>query len=111
MKYEMITYIVKLLVFLPITLGLIVLIGKLNQNGVMGINKSKYMRIMDKIQISKDNSIFIAEIGNKKYLMGNSSNRVEILKELKEEELIVISSENKNKERTINIKNILRKGE
>lgn len=93
MEYEVITYILKLLIFLPLTLGLILLVGKLSQQGISGINKSKHIKIIDKLQITKENSIIIAEIGNKKYLIGSSNNRIEILKELDDDEIEIKENE------------------
>jgi flagellar protein FliO/FliZ len=45
------------------------------------------MKILDRMPLSKENSLLITKIGEKGYVISSTQNRVEILKELDEDEL------------------------
>ena len=74
----------KLILSLTTVLLLIFLVFK-----VLGNNK-KYMKIIDRLQITKDNSIVIVQIGKKGYIMSSSQKGMEKIEELEKEELQVI---------------------
>lgn len=57
------------------------------------INSAKYMKIIDRISTGQDRSIVILQIGDKHYLVGNTSQSIEILAELSEEQLIELPEE------------------
>jgi len=55
--------------------------------GATKINKSKYIKIIDRVVLGQERMIFIAMIGKKHYLIGSSSQSIHILKELEEADL------------------------
>lgn len=82
----------KIIVFLPFILFLIYLSLKYGGTKLQGLQNSKYMKIVEKISLSKDNSLMVVKIGNKGYLISSTNSNVEILQELAAEELADIES-------------------
>ncbi|ARC85294.1 flagellar biosynthesis, FliO family protein [Clostridium argentinense CDC 2741] len=78
---------IQLLIFLPFILFLIYLLGKLTNKFYIS-PPGRYMKIVERLQLSKDSFIMVIKIGDKGYLMSSSNNKTEILKELTEEELL-----------------------
>lgn len=84
--------ILKLIVFLPFVIFLIYLSLKYGGNKLQNIQNGKFIKIIERVQVSKDNSLFIAEIGDKTYLMSSASSGLDIKRELTEEEIIKLKS-------------------
>ena len=80
----------KLILSLTTVLLLIFLVFKVLGNKVNDINNKKYMKIIDRLQITKDNSIVIVQIGKKGYIMSSSTKGMEKIEELEKEQLQVI---------------------
>jgi len=76
----------KILIFFPLVLALILIVGKLGNKFNLTTN-NKYMKILERLPLSKDTSLLIVKVGDKGYLMSSSSGKSEILKELSAEEL------------------------
>ena len=61
--------------------------------------KSRYMRVIDKIVVGQDRYIAIVQIGIKYFLVGIASGQVNILSEVQEDDLVQINpTENTGKE-------------
>ena len=80
----------KLILSLTTVLLLIFLVFKVLGNKVNSINDKRYMKVIDRLQITKDNSIIIVQIGKNGYIMSSSAKGLEKIKELEEEELQLI---------------------
>ncbi|MPN54572.1 hypothetical protein SDC9_202243 [bioreactor metagenome] len=52
------------------------------------------MKILERLPLSKDNSLLIVKIGDKAYLMSSSSGKTEILRELEISEIEKVSEIN-----------------
>lgn len=61
--------------------------------GTERIHAAKYMKVVDRIPVGQDRSILILEIGGKHYLIGNTPQSIEILKELEDGQLVEIPAE------------------
>lgn len=96
MDLEFLKMLMQLLIALGVTLGIMFLSYKILGTKVESINNNKYIKVIERTQISKDNAILIVKVGKKGYVMANSSNSVEKLSELSEEEINEIE-ENKRK--------------
>lgn len=72
--------IIKLIIFLPLILGSIYLIGKIFAKGE--IVKGNKMKVIERLHLSKDNAILIVKVVDKHYLMASSHGKIEILEEL-----------------------------
>lgn len=80
--------ILKLIIFLPFIIFLIYLSLKYGGNKLQNFQNGKFIKIIERVQVSKDNSLLIAEIGDKTYLMSSASSGLDIKRELTEEEIL-----------------------
>ena len=60
-------------------------------SGAAKINKSKYIKIIDRVILGQDKMILITKIGEKYYLIGSSTQSIQILTELDSEAIAEIS--------------------
>jgi flagellar protein FliO/FliZ len=79
----------KILIFFPFIIALILIFGKLGTKFNLGTS-NKYMKVLERLPLSKDNSLAIVKVGDKGYLMSSSTGKIEILKELDSVELETI---------------------
>ena len=96
MDFGFFTMFMKLIIALGITLGIMFLSYKVLGTKVESINNNKYIKVIERTQISKDNAILVVKAGRKGYILMSSGNNVEKLSELSEEEINEIE-ENKRK--------------
>lgn len=82
----------KIIVFLPLILVLLYLSLKYGGNKLQKLQNGKYMKILDRISLSKDNSIVVVKIGEKAYAISSSLKNIEILFELPKEEISIIEN-------------------
>jgi flagellar protein FliO/FliZ len=100
---------VQLILALGVTLGLMFLTFKLMGKKVNSINNSKYVKVIERVQVSKENTILVVKIGKKGYVMSSSTGHMGKLSELSEEEVNLIEEEKKKaaEEITENYKNLM----
>lgn len=56
----------------------------------------KYIKILDKLMLARDRWVYIVQIGERFFFIGVAANDIELLGELKHEDLIPIVDEQKN---------------
>lgn len=95
MDFELFKTLAQLIFALGITFGLMFLCFKLMGTKIDTINRNKYVKVIDRVQVTKENSILIVRIGNKGYVMTSTSGRMEKLSELSEEEIRGIEEDKK----------------
>lgn len=95
MDFALIKTLAQLIFGLLITFGLMFLSFKLMGTKFNAINNNKYIRVIDRVQITKENSILIVKIGKKGYIMTSTSGNMEKLSELSEEEIKNIEEDKK----------------
>lgn len=95
MDFDFLKTFAQLIFALGITFGLMFLCFKLMGTKIDTINKNKYVKVIDRVQVTKENSILIVKIGNKGYVMTSTSGRMEKLSELSEEEIKSIEEDKK----------------
>lgn len=95
MDFDFFKTFAQLIFALGITFGLMFLCFKLMGTKIDTINKNKYVKVIDRVQVTKENSILIVKIGNKGYVMTSTSGRMEKLSELSEEEIKSIEEDKK----------------
>jgi flagellar protein FliO/FliZ len=100
---------VQLILALGVTLGLMFLTFKVMGKKVNSINNGKYVRVIERVQVSKENTILVVKIGKKGYVMTSSTGQMGKLSELSEEEINLIEEEKKKaaEEITENYKNLM----
>lgn len=79
--------IIKTIFALVFILALIILTLKYGGGKLQLLSNKKYLKILERISLSKDNNILVVKMGNKGYVVSSSSNNIEILKEVSEEDL------------------------
>ena len=84
---------VKLILGLIVIIALIALSVKLSSKKITSFTNKKYVRVIDRIQISKDSYIVITKIGDKGIVFVTSGNSTQKLEELTSEEVTRIETE------------------
>lgn len=99
----------QLILALGVTLGLMFLTFKVMGKKVNSINNSKYVKVIERVQVSKENTILVVKIGKKGYVMTSTTGHMGKLSELSEEEINLIEEEKKKvaEEITENYKNLM----
>lgn len=87
--------IVQLIVALCITLGLMFLTFRFVGTKYNKLNDKKYVKVIERVQVTKENSILIVKIGKKGYVMTSSAGHLEELSQLSEEEINEIEENKK----------------
>jgi flagellar protein FliO/FliZ len=106
----MFLYVVKILVFIPIVIFLIVISLKMSQKTLVGSYKNKYVRVLEVLNISKNNSIIVLKIGESGCIVSSTPSGVEKLKDLTEQEILKID-QNLKESSEINFNNFKLKNE
>lgn len=104
---EFYTMLLRIIIFLPIILFLIYLLGKLGGNKYQAYQNGKIMNVIERLQLSKDNSILVVKICDKHFIVSSTTGKIEILLELDKEDIIYLDK--KNGVESINIKSIYEK--
>ena len=92
MDLEFIGICIRLICSLGAVLLLIFIMFKLFGGKVNDINDRKYMKILDRMQVTKECSLVIIKVGEKVYLMSSSTKGLEKIDELCEEEVEIIQN-------------------
>jgi len=92
MDLEFWTLLFKIIIFLPFILFLLYLSLKYGGNKLQKLQDGRYMKVLDRIALSKENSIIVVKIGEKAYAISSSSKEVNILFELPKEEISSIEN-------------------
>lgn len=79
--------ILKLIFAMVIVLGSLLIISKLASNKVSKINESKYIKVLERSQISKNSYIMVLKIGEKGYLISNCDGKTEMIDTISKEEI------------------------
>jgi flagellar protein FliO/FliZ len=100
---------VQLILALGVTLGLMFLTFKLMGKKVDSINNGKYVKVIERVQVSKDNTILVVKVGKKGYVMTSTTGHMGKLSELSEDEIKLVEEEKKKaaEEITENYKNLM----
>ncbi|NRT73664.1 flagellar biosynthetic protein FliO [Clostridium beijerinckii] len=95
MNFEFLGMISQLILALGLTLGLMFLTFKLMNTKFNINNDNRYIKVIDRVQITKETSMLVVKIGKKGYVMTSSSGHMEKLLELSEEEIEKIELDKK----------------
>lgn len=85
--FFLVEQILKLITAFGITLGLMFLTFRFMGTKYNNINDKKYIKVIDRLQVTKENSILIVKIGRKAYVMNSSAGHLEKISELSQEEI------------------------
>ena len=95
MNFEFLQVFGQLILALGVTFGLMFLSFKVMGTKINTINNNKYIKVIDRVQVTKENTILIVKIGKKGYIMTSTAGHMEKLSELSEEEINVIEEDKK----------------
>lgn len=87
--------IIKVVITLVAILLMIYLLAKIGNKATDSSGRSKQIKVLEKVQISKENSIMIVKISQKGYVISSNPKKVEILSEISQEEIENIEEEQK----------------
>ncbi|KHD38294.1 flagellar biosynthesis protein FliZ [Clostridium acetobutylicum] len=88
---EIFFMLLKIIIFLPLVIFLIYLSLKYGGSKLQNMQNGRFLKILEKTPISKENSILVAQMGDKAYVLSSTEGKVEILKELTDEELCMLN--------------------
>ncbi|MGL4730158.1 MAG: flagellar biosynthetic protein FliO [Clostridium sp.] len=100
MGSQVIKSFLQLMIFLPCILILIYLLGRV-ANKFYVAPPGRYMKVLEKLPLSKEASILIVKIGEKGYVISSTNKEISILKELTDFELKDIEKRNNIYEESI----------
>ncbi|WP_026881258.1 flagellar biosynthetic protein FliO [Clostridium akagii] len=92
---DTLSVVIRLIVALLVILPLIYLSLKFGGNKLQNVQNGSYMKVLEKLSVSKENSLLIIKIGEQGYVFSNTGNKMEIIKELTEEEISEIQESKK----------------
>lgn len=87
--------VVRLIVALLIILPLIYLSLKFGGNKLQNVQNGSYMKVLEKISVSKENSLLIIKIGEQGYVFSSTGDKMEIIMELTGEQILKIEESKK----------------
>jgi flagellar protein FliO/FliZ len=90
MEKNFIYMILQLAVILPFILFLIYLSLKVGGSKLQSLQSGRFIKVLERVSLSKENSVLAVKIGQKGYVISSSNGRVEILLELSDEEVLRI---------------------
>jgi flagellar protein FliO/FliZ len=79
--------------FLPLVLGLIYLSLKFGGSRLQSLQNGKFIRVLERVALSKENSLMVVKLGEKGYVISSNNSKTEILQELSKEELLSLLEE------------------
>jgi flagellar protein FliO/FliZ len=95
MNFEFLKVFVQLILALGVTLGLMFLSFKVMGTKLNSINNKKYIKVIERVQVTKENTILIVKIGQKGYVMTCSAGNMEKLSEISGEDINIIEEDKK----------------
>lgn len=90
MEKNFIYMIMQLAVIFPFILFLIYLSLKVGGSKLQNLQNGRFIKVLERVSLSKENSVLAVKIGQKGYVISSSNGRVEILLELSDEEVLKI---------------------
>lgn len=96
MNFEFIYMIIKLVFALIVVIGLLFIVSKTSFAKINSINDKRYIKVLERVQISKDTYISVVKIGKKAHVISTSSGNVEKIQELSPEEVLEIERAKKD---------------
>lgn len=82
----------KIIIFLPIVLIIFYVSVKFGGNKLQSLQNGRFIKVLERVALSKENSLLVVKIGEKGYIFTSSNNKIEKLMELEEHELVNIEN-------------------
>ncbi|WP_032121961.1 flagellar biosynthetic protein FliO [Clostridium amazonitimonense] len=88
MDSEFLKMIIQIVIFLPFVLFLIYLSLKLSGGKFQSFQKGKYIKVLERVNVSKDSSIMLIKIGEEYHIMSSTNNGINEIRALTKEEAL-----------------------
>jgi flagellar protein FliO/FliZ len=66
---------------------------KFGGSKLQGLQRGRFIKVFERTAISKENSLVVVQMGNKGYVMASTAGKLEIVRELEEDELAEITAQ------------------
>lgn len=86
MGKELVAMVLKIAVALPVILFLIYAVLKYGGTNLQKMQNGRFLKVLERVPLSKDNSLIVVKMGGRSYVVSSTNHRIEILRELTEEE-------------------------
>lgn len=84
---DLVKMILEIFLFVPFVLFLFYISVKIGSSKMQTLQNGRYIKILERVGLSKDNGLLVAKIGGKGYVISSCSGKIEILLEVSEEDL------------------------
>lgn len=88
MDLQFLWMLLKIIIFLPFILLLIYISIKYGGNKLQDMQNGRYIKILERAAISKENSLLVVKMGEKGYVMSSANGKIEVVSELNKEEIL-----------------------
>jgi|GEM_PF-265288 Flagellar biogenesis protein len=92
MDLQFLGMVLKIIIFLPFILLLIYISIKYGGNKLQDMQNGRYIKILERAAISKENALLVVKIGEKGYVVSSASGKIEIVSELDEKEILKVEA-------------------
>lgn len=82
----------KIIIFLPFILVLFYLSVKYGGSKLLQIQNGRFIKVLERVPISKENSLVVVKIGDKGYILSSTTGKMDTLMELSSEELSAVEA-------------------
>lgn len=87
MNNTFLEFIINLIVLVPVVVLLIFISLRLSKKSLSKIGSGSYVKVLEKINLSKDICLYIIKFGNTGCIIVASNNNTQVIKELNEDEI------------------------
>lgn len=92
MDLELLNMIFRIAIVLPFILILVYISLKYGGTKLQKMQDGKFIKILEKVPVSKDNSIMVVKMGNKAYVVTSTNSKIDILRELNGDEEVKLAA-------------------
>ncbi len=83
---------IKVVFSLVFVLCLIYLSFKYGGGKLQSLQNARYLQVLERVPLSKENNILVVKMGSQGYVLSSSQSKIEIIKEITEEDLLGIEN-------------------
>ena len=87
MNNTFLEFIINLIVLVPVVVLLIFISLRLSKKSLIKIGSGSYVKVLEKINLSKDICLYVIKSGNTGCIIVTSNNNTQVIKKLKEDEI------------------------
>lgn len=87
MDFQLLWMVFKIIISLGFILCLIYISVKYGGGKLQSIQNGRYIKVVERTQVSKENSLLVVKIGQRAYVLSSTNSKIEIIYELNEREI------------------------